>query len=307
MNTLYLKYAIEVAKTGSISQAADNLYMGQPNLSKAIKELEASIGITIFNRTSKGVELTSRGKEFLRHARNVLSQIDEIEALYNPNENDKLTFSLSSAKTSYINDAFAKFINLFDVQKDFDISIKETNSIETIENVYMNEYKLGLIRYQASYEKYLINLLAEKDLEMERFWNFEFLVLLSKDHPLAFYDEISYHDLASYIEIVYCDLASPSLSLPDLKKLPVPENKKRVYVYEGNSQFNILTQVPKTYMWDSPLTPELLDRYGLVQRRCKFENNNYIDAIIYPKKYCFTELDNIFMNVLNQYKTIFWN
>ena len=65
MNTLHLKYAVEVERTGSISRAAENLFMGQPNLSKAIRELEETTGITIFKRTSKGVLPTPKLKAFL--------------------------------------------------------------------------------------------------------------------------------------------------------------------------------------------------------------------------------------------------
>lgn len=300
MNTLSLKYAVEVEKTGSITQAADNLFMGQPNLSKAIKELETGLGIAIFNRTSKGVVPTLKGKEFLNHAKNILLQIDEIESLYNPNDKGKLTFSISAVKTSYLTDAFVKFINTFDTGQEFDINIRETNSIETINNVYMNEYKLGVIRYQTTYERYFMDLLAEKDIKVEQFWDFEFSILLSQDHPLAEYDQISYQSLADYVEVVYCDLTSPSLSLPDLKKMSVSDHMKKIYVYEGGSQFDILSKVGKTYMWDSPLPPEFLDRYGLVQRKCSLNNNRYVDALIYPQRYRLTNLDETFINILSK-------
>lgn len=69
MNILHLKYAVEVEKTRSISKAAENLFMGQPNLSRAVKELEESLGITIFKRTSKGILITPQGEEFLQHAK----------------------------------------------------------------------------------------------------------------------------------------------------------------------------------------------------------------------------------------------
>ena len=82
MNILHLKYAVEVAKTKSISKAAENLYMGQPNLSRAIKELEESLGITIFDRTPKGITLTPQGEEFLQYARRIISQVDEVEQMY---------------------------------------------------------------------------------------------------------------------------------------------------------------------------------------------------------------------------------
>ena len=88
MNILHLKYAVEVGKTHSINKAAQNLYMGQPNLSRAIKDLEESLGITIFNRTTRGMFVTPQGEEFLQHAKKILSQIDEVEAMYNQENNN---------------------------------------------------------------------------------------------------------------------------------------------------------------------------------------------------------------------------
>lgn len=92
MNILHWKYAIEVERTRSINRAAENLFMGQPNLSRAIKELEESLGITIFKRTSKGMSPTPQGEEFLQHAKKILSQIDEVEALYNTNHGGRVRF-----------------------------------------------------------------------------------------------------------------------------------------------------------------------------------------------------------------------
>ena len=89
MNFQHLKYVVEVEKVKSISKAAKNLYMGQPNLSKAIKDLEKELGITIFKRTSKGVEPTTRGFEFLRYANTILSQLDELQSLYTGQGDEK--------------------------------------------------------------------------------------------------------------------------------------------------------------------------------------------------------------------------
>ena len=82
MNITHLKYAMEIAKTHSLNKAAENLYMAQPNLSRAIKELEENIGISIFNRKSHGMDLTVEGEEFLEYAKKILKQIDEVESLY---------------------------------------------------------------------------------------------------------------------------------------------------------------------------------------------------------------------------------
>ena len=83
MNFLHLKYIAEVERTGSITKAANNLFMGQPNLSKAIKELETETGITIFKRTARGVEPTKKGQVFLEQAKQILSSVEELERLYN--------------------------------------------------------------------------------------------------------------------------------------------------------------------------------------------------------------------------------
>ena len=82
MNIQHLKYAVEVAKTGSISKAAETLYINQPNLSRAIRELEGSLGITLFERSAKGMTSTREGREFLRNAEKVLAELDEIENYY---------------------------------------------------------------------------------------------------------------------------------------------------------------------------------------------------------------------------------
>ena len=89
MNTLHFKYAVEVERTRSISKAAENLFMAQPNLSKAIKELEDSLGITIFQRTSKGVVPTQQGAEFLKYAKNILTELDKMESIYVPDAQNR--------------------------------------------------------------------------------------------------------------------------------------------------------------------------------------------------------------------------
>ena len=102
MNIIQFKYAIEVERTGSISQAAENLYMAQPNLSKAIRELEENLGFTVFERTSRGVVPTRRGVEFLKLARGVLLQVEQMEALRDDQSGNVQRLSLSMPRGSYI-------------------------------------------------------------------------------------------------------------------------------------------------------------------------------------------------------------
>lgn len=153
MNLLHLKYAIEVEKTGSISKAAENLYMNQPHLSKAIRELEQTVGISIFNRTSKGVVPTKKGAEFLLYAKNIIPQIEAMENLYKTNNDSKFKFDIAVPRASYISNAFTEFVKTIAPDAEITIDYRETNSLRVIKNVANNENNLGIIRYQTIYEK----------------------------------------------------------------------------------------------------------------------------------------------------------
>ena len=170
MNLLHLKYAVEIEKTGSITKAANNLFMGQPNLSKAIKELENEIGITIFRRTTKGVAPTEKGGEFLGYAKAVLDQFDEMVSLYRPKVDDGVRFSISVPRATYITKAFSNFVSLLDTDKEISINFKETNSMDAINNILNFDFKLGIIRYQNIHEKQYFAMLDGKNLKYRPLW-----------------------------------------------------------------------------------------------------------------------------------------
>ena len=109
MNILHMKYAVEVARAGSLNKAAQTLLIAQPNLSRSIKELEGELGITIFDRSSKGMKLTLEGEEFIGYAQNILHQIEQMEKMYKDTSVPKQRFSISVPRASYISEAFARF------------------------------------------------------------------------------------------------------------------------------------------------------------------------------------------------------
>ena len=155
MNLLHLKYAVEVEKTASITKAAENLYMGQPSLSRAIRELEDSLGIQIFKRTPKGIFPTPKGEEFIRYAQSILKQIDEVERHYKQGALQKQKLSVSVPRACYISDAFVQFSKSI-TEDPTEIFYKETNSQRTINNVLNNDYKLGNILWNKDF-MYLID------------------------------------------------------------------------------------------------------------------------------------------------------
>lgn len=301
MNILHLKYAVEVERTGSITQAAENLYMGQPNLSKAIKELEAGIGTPIFKRTSKGVIPTVRGAEFLAMAKKVLAQIEHMEAIFVPGTRERQRLSISIPRASYLSHAFTDFVKLMDEEKEIDLDYKETNSTQAIQNILQEESTLAVIRYPIEHEKYFKNLLSFKSLSSETLLEFEYLVVMSKQHPLADAAQIKFEDLADYTEITHGDLEKPHSSASENPKTEeVPYIKRRIFVYERGSQFELLSNVPTTYMWVSAIPREMLERYGLVQRKCEVRHNRYRDVLIYKKGYKFNAPERLFLDELKR-------
>lgn len=299
MNLLHLKYALEVENTGSFTKAATNLYMNQPHLSKSIRELEDTFSIRIFNRTSKGVIPTKKGKEFLFHAKKILEQINEIEQLYNPIDNEKIRFEISLPRASYISDAFIEFAKTIDKDKEIDINYRETNSIDAIKNVTEGENNLGIIRYQISSEEHYLNLLAEKNIVFKPICEFNYLALMSKNSPLNSKKYLDYSELSRYIEITHGDLTIPISPFSDVDKLGISNDKnKKIAVYERGSQFELLSRVPTTYMWVSPMPKDVLKRFSLVQKDCNLTKNKYKDVLIFKNGYHFTREDEMFLEKL---------
>ena len=307
MNLLHMKYAVEIAEAGSINKAAERLYVGQPNLSRAVKELEASLGVTIFDRSSKGMFLTPDGELFIRSAKNILNQVDAVEKMFHKDTVRKKRFSISVPRASYVADAFAKFSRLLEGDGEVEIFYKETNSMRTIKNILQEDYKLGIVRYADTYDKYYKSMMDEKGLACEMVTEFRYMLAVSRESPLAEKETVTYDDLQEYIEIAHADPFVPSLPFAEVKKEELPDNiRRRIYVFERASQFELLHQNPDTFMWVSPVPQELLDRYGLVQRPCDENRRMYKDVLIRKKEYTLTDLDNMFISELCKAKrTVF--
>lgn len=303
MNLLHLKYAVEVEKTRSISKAAKNLFMGQPNLSRAIKELEETLGIVIFKRSSKGISLTPQGEEFLQYAKKILSQVDEVAAMYKSGKNEKQVFSISVPRANYVSYAFTQFAKTIDTSRAAEIFYKETNSMRAISNILQADYKMGIIRYQTAFEQYFATMLYEKGISSELVTEFSYNLIMSKDHPLAGKADIQLRDLADYIEIAHGDPYVPSLPLIDVKKAELSEFvDKRILVFERSSQMDLLCNVPNSFMWVSPMPGDVVAKYDLVQKQCIANKKRYKDVLIYRTGYHFSQLDKRFIQELNKAK-----
>ena len=298
MNLLHMKYAVEVARLGSLNKAADALFIAQPNMSRSIKELESHLGIAIFDRSAKGMVLTPQGEEFISYAKSILKQIDDVEDLYKKGSPKRQKFSISVPRACYISDAFAEFSKCLS-DDPAEIYYKETNSQRTIKNVLDKDYKLGIIRYAENYDSFFKSMLEEKGLSYEMIAEFSYVLIMSQDNPLAEKEEITFEDLSPYIEIAHADPYVPFLPLSKVVKDELPDNiERRVFIFERASQFDLLSENADTFMWVSPAPQKILDRYGLVQKKCVDNKKIYKDVLIYRNGYKLTKLDKEFITEL---------
>ena len=299
MNLLHLKYVIEVAKAGSVSKAASNLYMNQPHLSKIIKELEESMHTIIFERTSKGVVPTKKGTEFIERAKSIIMQVDEMESMYRGYDDKSVHLDICVPRASYAANIFTNYLSMINFKdKDIMVNYRETNSFDTIKKVYEWESNIGIIRFFEGEENYFINLLAAKELEYEKIYKFNFQLLISNDNPLVYKDEICLDDLQNQIEITHGDISLPSVSLVTTNhQEEVRHPQKKIIIYERGIQFELLTHLPHTYMWVSNVPSETLRRYNLKVCPCKNSMICY-DLIIHRKGYRFSKEDQGFIDAI---------
>ena len=298
MNVLHMKYAVEVANAGSMNKASEQLYIAQPNLSRAIKELENDLGITIFERSSRGIKITTEGKEFIGYAKKILAEIDEVEYMYKHRFEVKHKFSISVPRACYISEAFANFSKQL-LKKDTEVFYHETNSLNAINNILQSDYKLAIIRYAEKYDKYFQAMFESKGLKSETVAEFKYSLIMNKNCPIADKPSIKVSDLNNYIEITRADQFVPSLPLSTVMQEEFDKNiSRRIFVFERASQFDLLSKNTETFMWVSLVPDHVLKRYDLVNRVCENDRPIYKDILVYKKDYTLSELDLAFIQEL---------
>ena len=303
MNLLHLKYAVVIAETNSMTKAADLLFTAQPNLSRAIKELESTLGITVFRRTSKGIFPTPQGEEFLGYARKILAQVDAVEAMYKSGEKAP-QFSLTTPGANYAAAAFAEFAKKLDPAKKAELIYNETVApMRVLSNVTDAGYNLGILRCQNAQEHSIKSLLGEKQLQFELICEFGYMLVMSASHPLAGSGSISADKLNNFTEIASADPYAPTLQLSTARKNDIETDPlKRIYVFDRSSRLRLLNKISSAFMWASPLPKSVLDELDLVQKPCKDSHQTYRDMLIYRRGYQLSDMDNAFIDELMKVK-----
>lgn len=285
MDFQHLKYLNAIERTGSITRAARELFMSQPNLSRAVKEVEHETGFPIFRRTSRGVEPTERGLPFLDYARKILSQMDEMESLYKTPRENVISMDVSVPAAACFAAALGDYLGGLPPKAPLSIHCRESTSLEAVSNVASGQSKFAIIRYNNLYRDYFDNALKNAQLTGEVLWEFCMCLLLGGEHPLVPCGQVPYHLLDGFTEIVYGDLELPALSFTKISfGAKMKEERRQIHVYDSGAQYHLLKSVPGAYMWSSPLPFGMTAAYGLVQKECPISDGMCSDVLIYRQK-----------------------
>ena len=195
MTLQQIRYCLTIAETGSMNRAAENLYVTQPALTGAVQELETELGITIFNRTNRGVTLTNEGRRFLHYARQIYQQYELMEQEYLRPK--KRVFGVSTQHYSFVTKAFVDTARQFDVSR-FEYAIRETRTIDVIHDVAQGRSAIGVL-FRSRHNRTVLNkMLSEAKLEFHPLIECNAYVYLWKGHPLAKNESISMEELCGY-------------------------------------------------------------------------------------------------------------
>lgn len=197
MTLAQLRYAITVSDASSMNEAAKRLYISQPSLSSAIKDLEEETGIEIFRRTNRGISLTPDGEEFIGYARQVVEQYQLIEAKYIQKEEVKKKFSVSMQHYTFAVNAFVEMVKQFGMDE-YEFAVHETKTNDVIEDVKNFRSEIGILYINDFNKKVLTKLFKESNLEFHELLKCRIYVYMWKGHPLASKKEITLDELSEY-------------------------------------------------------------------------------------------------------------
>ena len=238
MTLQQLRYITTVADTGTITEAAKKLYISQPSLTNAIHELEKEMGLTIFNRTNKGIFISREGEEFLGYARQVLEQTTILEDKYKKNGGGKKQFCVSTQHYSFAVNAFVDLVKKYG-QEEYDFSLRETQTYKLIEDVAHMRSEIGILFLNDFNEKVIRKILKSSVLEFHLLFVAEPHVFISRHHPLAKKKIITNEELADYPYLSYEQGEHNSFYFSE-EIFSSFERKKNIRVSDRATLFNLL-------------------------------------------------------------------
>ena len=238
MTLKQLRYIVTVADTGNITEAAGKLYIAQPSLTASIQELEKEYGITIFERSKKGIRLTPEGDEFLGYARQVLDQANLIDERYTGEKNGKVRFCVSSQHYSFVVEAFVELLKKYGGDR-YEFHMRETQTYDIIEDVAHLRSEVGILYLNSFNETVIRKTLRDNNLAFESLFIARPHVFIGKSSPLAKKRKIKPEDLKDYPRLSYEQGDHNSFYFSE-EILSTLDSEREIVVCDRATLFNML-------------------------------------------------------------------
>ncbi len=238
MTLQQLRYIIEIAQSGSISLAAQRLFITQPSLSKSVADLEKEMGITIFYRGSRGVMLSPDGVKFLAYARQVVEQADLLEQQYKFGTPVRRVFALSAQHYAVVASAFIDLVREYR-EDQYEFTLRESRTYDIIEDVRTQRSELGILFLSHFNREVLLRIIRDAELEFVPLFTARPHIFVSTDHPLARRSSVTLDELRSYPRLVYEQGLHNSFYFSE-EPHSTAESPKNIVVTDRATLFNLL-------------------------------------------------------------------
>lgn len=238
MRIQQLQYVIKIVETGSMNEAAKQLYITQPSLSNAVRNLETEMGIQIFIRNPKGITLTKDGMEFLSYARQILEQTALLEERYKGDNTSRELFSVSSQHYAFVVNAFVALFNGTDMTQ-YELFLRETRTWEIIDDVKNFRSEIGVLFLNSYNRDVLTKLFDDNSLIATTLFTTTPHIFVSKSNPLANRKKLSMKDLEDYPYLSYDQGLHNSFYFSEEMMSQIP-HPKSIVVSDRATLFNLM-------------------------------------------------------------------
>lgn len=297
MTLLQLQYVVTVAETGTITEAAEKLYITQPSLTSAIKELEKEMNLTIFIRSNKGVVVSKEGEVFLGYARQVLQQAELLKDRYKTDKKWSGSFCVSTQHYSFAVNAFVELIQRYGGAS-YDFDLRETQTYEIIEDVSLMKSEVGILYLNEANRNIIQKTLKEKELIFTTLFEAMPHIFISDRHPLAKREIVTWEDLEEYPYLSFEQGEHNSFYFSE-EIFSQVIRKKNIRVRDRATLFNLLIGL-NGYTVSSGIIDEKLNGKEIIAVPLKEEGKMQIGYIRH-KKAVMSHLAEYYIQALQQY------
>ena len=238
MTLQQLRYIIEIAETGSITMAAQRLFIAQPSLSKSVAELEKEMGITIFNRSNRGVCLSEDGTKFLSYARQIVEQTELLENEYKAAPPPRRVFAVSAQHYAFVVNAFVELVREYGKNK-YEFTLRELKTAEIIEDVRTHRSDVGILFLSRFNREVILHILQSEEIQFTELFIAKPHVFVSKQNPLVGRKSVTLEELKDYPRLTYDQGVKNSFYFAEELHITA-ESPKNIIVSDRATLFNLL-------------------------------------------------------------------